>query len=317
MDAGSYAVVITNLAGSVTSASAVLTVISTNPPGQLFADDFTRGPDPGPIAPWIAQSGTWTVTGGALRSGTNALNGYAYAYITNVFTNFTVQGQVRFQTGGYGGGLGACVNRTSGAHYGAWIYPENSPGGSSVLKLVKFQTWTSWSYQGASYTPMAQVSLSSVGTNWHTLSLTCSNKQITVSVDGTQRINMSDAEATTYLSGGISADMWTDTRGYQMWVDNVTVTSLSGTSGNLAGQSPPAIILLPPHIQNITVTNGYATVTWTATSNNIYRLQYKSDFGETNWTDVTGDVQATASTAAKSDKIGNAGQRYYRVLQVQ
>jgi hypothetical protein len=315
-DAGTYAVVITNLAGSVTSSPATLTIISTNPPGQLFADDFTRGTDPGPISPWIAQSGTWTVTGGALRTGTNTLSSYGYAYITNTFTNFTLQGQVRFQmNNAYGGGLGACLNRANGAHYGAWLYPEGSPAGSNLLRLVKFQTWTTWAYQGASYTPMAQVRVGSVGTNWHTLSLTCSNNQIRVSYDGTQMINTNDAEASPYLSGGISADLWTDTRGYLMYFDNVTVTSLNGLQGQTLMQ--PLVTAEPPQIQSIVVTNGYATVTWTASPESNYRLQYKNDLNAPEWSDVQPDIIADGPTASATDKVGAVSQRYYRVVRLQ
>jgi len=312
LDAAGYTVVLTNAAGSVTSSVATLT-IATNPPGQLFADDFTRGTDPGPLTPWVVQSGTWTVTGGALRTGTNTLRTYANAYITNSWTNYMLQGQVRFQAGAYGGGLGACVNRATGAHYGAWIYPEGSGGGSNLLRLVKFQAWTTWGYQGASFTPMRQVNLASVGTNWHTLSLVCSNNQITVSFDGTQMINMADAEATPYLSGGISADMWTDAHGYLMWVDNVTVNALgSGGTGLMTLQSLSAPTA--PAIQSINVINGFATITWSAVSGGIYRLQFKEDLGTADWMDVGGDVVAAGDIASKSDKMGNATQRFYRVV---
>jgi hypothetical protein len=315
-DAGAYTVIVTNLAGSVTSSPSTLTVISTNPPGQLFADDFTRGTDPGPISPWIAQSGTWTVTGGALRTGTNTLSSYGYAYITNTFTNYTLQGQVRFQmNNAYGSGLGACVNRANGAHYGAWLYPEASPAGSNLLRLVKFQTWTTWGYQGASYTPVAQVRVASVGTNWHTLSLTCSNNQIGISYDGTQMISTNDAEASPYLSGGISADMWTDTRGYLMYFDNVTVTSLNGVQGQAIAQSL-VVSADPPQIQSIVVKDGYATVTWSVTAGSTYRLQSKDSLSAPDWADIQPDIVADGPTASASDKVGAATQRFYRVVRL-
>ena len=69
-DAGNYSVIASNAAGSVSSAMATLTVIDTNPPPpQFFADDFTRGTDPAPITPWVAQSGAWSITGGVLKAG--------------------------------------------------------------------------------------------------------------------------------------------------------------------------------------------------------------------------------------------------------
>ena len=75
-----------------------------------------------------------------------------------------MQGRFQFPVGAFGGGLGGRVNPVTGAHYAAWIYPEGSAGGSSVLKLIKFQNWTSLGYNGSSYTPMQQVSLAGVGT---------------------------------------------------------------------------------------------------------------------------------------------------------
>src|SRR5689334_21899833 len=50
---------------------------------QLFSDNFSRGTDPGPLSPWVAQSGNWAVTGGQLVGGTNANNSFAFLYVTN------------------------------------------------------------------------------------------------------------------------------------------------------------------------------------------------------------------------------------------
>src|SRR5882724_13038614 len=113
---------------------------------QLFSDNFTRGSDPGPLTPWLAESGTWTVTGGAMQAGTNAMFSYANAIVTNNWTNYTVQARIRFQANAFGGGLGGRVDTNSGAHYAAWVFPENSPSGSNVLRLIKFQTFTSFGY---------------------------------------------------------------------------------------------------------------------------------------------------------------------------
>src|SRR5438045_6851424 len=79
---------------------------------------------------------------------------------------------------------------------------------------------------------MQQVSLPGVGTNWHTLKLGCYGNQISVSYDGTVYINTTDTEATPYLIGGVSVDLWTDTVRYSMLVDNLVVTSLVNNSLN-------------------------------------------------------------------------------------
>ena len=190
---------------------------------QSFSDDFNRTTLP----PWIAQSGTWAVSGGVCSSGPNPSSGYAQAYITNVWTNISAQARFRFTTNGYGGGLGARVNTATGARYSAWIYPENSPGGSSVLKLIKFQDWSAFGYNGNSYVPIKQISLASVGTNWHTLRMEIRTNLITVAYDGATLISTNDIEAAPLPSGGVSLEMWNDAASYVMSVDDVAVSTLT------------------------------------------------------------------------------------------
>ena len=189
--------------------------------GTVFRDTFAHA---GTLSPWVAQLGTWAVTTNYLLQGTNAASGYSYAYVAGNWTNYTLEGQIQFSsTNGYGGGLGGCLQTASGAHYGAWVYPEGSPGGSNVLRLVKFQDWTDFSYTNVIGATMAQASLPSVGTNWHTLKLAFQTNQISVYYDGSLYINTTDVEAQPYLYGGISADMYTDSTPYVMSVSNVTV----------------------------------------------------------------------------------------------
>jgi hypothetical protein len=334
-DAAAYSVIVSNIAGGVTSLPATLAVTaSTNPPSLLFSDNFTRSNNPGPLAPWLDEAGTWAVTGGVLVGGPDAPDSYAYVYITNSWSNYTAQAQFQFQTNGYGGGLGAYVNPATGAHYGAWIYPEGSPGGSSVVKLVKFQTWTTWGYEGASYTPMTQASLPGVGTNWHTLALSIASGQITVSFDSNQVISTTDGEATPYTSGAISLDMWTDATGYTMTVDNVAVNSNTNATGNV-GQALPqggtvsgvttgaesaAPLATPapqPMIQSVLLRQGVITLTWSAVPNQTYRVQYNDSLSSTGWQNLAPDISASSATATLTNAVGNAPQRFYRVMVVQ
>ena len=62
--------------------------------GQIFSDDFTRDTDPGPLSPWVNYSGNWSVTGGGLKGGTNALDSFAFAYVANNWTNYSVQARI-------------------------------------------------------------------------------------------------------------------------------------------------------------------------------------------------------------------------------
>ncbi len=198
-------------------ASVNLTVVSTS--GVLFSDNFTRPPNtPNPLSPWIQALGNWTVANGSLQ-GSSSPNTYAAVYYANTpsWTDYSVQGLVQFPAGAFGGGIGGRVNSTTGAHYGAWIYPDGSVGGSNVLKLVKFSNWTSWSG-----TPMQQINLPSVGTGSHALKMVFSGSNIQVFYDGTLMINVTDNSA-PYLSGGISGDLWTYSSSYVMSIKNIVV----------------------------------------------------------------------------------------------
>jgi hypothetical protein len=210
--------------GQSNSAPATVS-ISVQPPA-LFSDNFTRASDPGPLDPWQVQSGNWTVTGGVMKSGTNALTTYGFAFITNSYNNYSVQAKVQFQAGGFGGGIGGRLNPATGSHYAAWIYPENSTGGSNVLRLIKFQSYSSFSYLGVAG-PIAEVNLPSVGTGFHTVKLAFLSNRIAAYFDGNLMITVPDQEATPYLSGSAILDMWTDNTGYQMSVDDVIINPLA------------------------------------------------------------------------------------------
>ena len=216
---------------TVTDVEIVYTPGAVSADDVLFSDDFTRGTDPGPLTPWVAQAGTWTVTGGVLLGGPNTASSYGDVYYANSWSDYSVQAQFQFPAGAYGGGLGGRLDPTTGAHYAAWIYPEGSSGGSSVLKLVNFQNWTNFNV-------LQTVNLAGVGTSWHTLTLSFSGSQITVSYDANQVISVTD---TSYSSGGISLDMWTDSTPYVMAVDNVLVATAAGggTASKLAILSVP------------------------------------------------------------------------------
>lgn len=258
------------------------------------------------------------MTGGVLKGGKNTAQTYGYAYLTNNWTNYSVQAQFQFPSGAYGGGVGGFLNPTTGAHYAAWIYPESSPGGARLLKLVKFQTWTTWGYNGSSSTPMQQVSLASVGTTWHTLKLGLSGTQITVSYDTNQVMSVPDTEATPYTSGGVSVDMWTSSTKYVMSVDNVMVTSLAtGASVARAIASSPQLVMPAPVIESIVLAEDSLVISWSAVGGNSYRLQFTDGLGNATWTDVLPEMMATGPTATITNAIGSAPQRFYRVLLVQ
>jgi hypothetical protein len=153
--------------------------------------------------------------------GSSARGTYGYCFLTNSWSDYSVQAEVQFTAGAYGGGVGGRLDPTIGSHYAAWIYPENSPGGSNVLALVRFTGWTNW-------TCMATQPLASVGTTNHTVKLTFSGARTDVFFDdlGTAKISAADTNSVWYSSGGVSLDMWTGSTGpdYVLSVQHAVVT---------------------------------------------------------------------------------------------
>ncbi|MGD0262554.1 MAG: Ig-like domain-containing protein, partial [Verrucomicrobiota bacterium] len=230
------------------NATVTISVLSIVP---LFSDNFS-GTN---LSPWLTNSGLWAVTNGALLGGINPLSSYGIAYITNSWSNYSVQASVQFPAGAFGGGVDACLNTATGARYSAWIYPEGSPGGSNTLKLIKFQTWTTFGYDGTDNSdPMASVNLASVGTIAHTLKLACAGSRIAVFLDGTLMISQTDydSEAAPYSSGAIGVDFWTATNGYQMSVENVLVASLVNNDSYSATENTPLTVNAPGVLGNDT-----------------------------------------------------------------
>src|SRR5580704_17129899 len=103
----------------------------------LYSDNFSRSTNPAPITPWLMPAsvpGIWEINNGAMLGQAQAADDYEYVYVTNVFTNYSVQARVSFSaTNSWGGGIGGYLNTNTGAHYAAWLYPEGSDGGGPAI----------------------------------------------------------------------------------------------------------------------------------------------------------------------------------------
>jgi hypothetical protein len=214
-----------------------------------------------------------------------------------------VEARFRFPGAVYGAALGGRLNPTTGAHYAAWIYPEGSPAGGSSLSLVKFQNWTNWGYGGKQFAPMQRISLTGVGTNWHAIKLTFQDQLITVSYDGVQMISTADLEPQPLQSGGISADVWTDTSPYTMSVDLIRVTT---------PLPPPEAIGILADANSATV-----TVTFSGTAGNQYLVQTASNLAPpVLWNSVSTNTAGTNGLWVFTDSITNALRRFYRAAEL-
>jgi hypothetical protein len=196
----------------VTNSGLGVAGITVVPSGALFSDDFSRTA----LSPWNSVLGTWSLVNGTLQ-GIAGSGAYGYLCLATNWTDYSIEGRIQFSSDAYGGGLGGRVNPTTGAHYGAWVYPVN---GGNVIKLIKFSAWTSWSG-----TPMQQVSLPAVGTNSHSLKLVFQSTRIQVYYDGSVLLDVTDTGfdgTSPFLSGGISVDLSQGT----IIADNILVSSL-------------------------------------------------------------------------------------------
>jgi len=87
--------------------------------------------------------------------------------------------------------------------------------------------------------------------------------------------------------------------------------SISYVQGTLTVVPPP-----PPPVAQAPVLSGSGDVVinWNAASNSTYRVQYKNDLSDANWTDLIPDVTATGNIASYTDHPGQVSGRFYRII---
>jgi hypothetical protein len=98
---------------------------------------------------------------------------------------------------------------------------------------------------------------------------------------------------------------------------NITVRVTDNGSPPLHDTKSFAVTVAPaPVIQEISLSNNFVTITWTAIAGQTYRLEYRTDLIGNGWTNLPPDVTATGPTASKSDSILSSTQKFYRVFVV-
>jgi hypothetical protein len=94
--------------------------------------------------------------------------------------------------------------------------------------------------------------------------------------------------------------------------------SLRVTDGSLSSTKIfQVIVVAPPRFSQITnASDGTLTLNVSAFAGKTYRVEYKNNLEDANWTPLASDVVAGSSTISVTDStIGNA-HRFYRVLQL-
>jgi len=281
-NAGGYSVVVTNSAGSATSAVAALTV--------LVPPDITAQPTNQNV---VAGSNTFvavTATGTASLSYQWRFNG----------TNLANGGQF----GGVGSPTLSITNAQPGNAGSYSVVVTNSAGSvtSAVAVLAVLvppvitaqpQSLTNVTGTTASFSASATGS-APVSYQWQFNGVNLANSG-RISGATTNALTIANVQAT-------------NAGNYTLVVSNIAgaVTSVVATLA----------VTAPPVIESIALSNGVVVITWSAVSGRSYRLQFKEGLASTNWNDVLPDVLAVGPVAGAHDGIGNAGQRFYRVLLV-
>jgi hypothetical protein len=86
---------------------------------------------------------------------------------------------------------------------------------------------------------------------------------------------------------------------------------LTNADGQVATLTNGFTYLAPPVFQTVTRSGTNVTLTWSATPGQTYQLQYKTDLGQPAWINLL-TVTATNSTAAAADVLNPASHRFYR-----
>jgi hypothetical protein len=158
----------------------------------------------------------------------------------------------------------------------------------------------------AAWSAVATATDSDIPANPLTFTLVSGPAGLTVTTNGLINWTPTQAQALNTYTVTISV---TDTNPPAVNAKSLSVTNSFQITVNVASNDFRII--------SITTTNGVATVTWTSVAGNYYRLQYKDSLTAASWSDVIPDVQATNQTASTTNVLGDATQRFYRVMLVQ
>jgi hypothetical protein len=279
-----------------------ITVVATNSdpydtvnPTLTATNTFTVVVNEVNIAPILPVIGTRTIAANSLLT----------------VTNTATEPNIHAVTAGYG-----LVNAPAGASISAGgiiTWTPSSPGTNMITTVVT----NSDSYDLVNPALTATNSFTvvvTVGTNnppLRILSITATNGVIT--------ITWSSVAGQTYAVQYKNSA--TDTNWQQLGANMVatnTTSTATDTNSNpqryyrieqVLVQSNPA-----PVIQSIALLGGKVILTWSAVSNDVYAVQYKTNITSTNWVNIAPNVTASGPTASITNAIGTSPQQFYRVL---
>jgi hypothetical protein len=182
--------------------------VSTQVGTMLFSDNFSAGAGNWTVGPlgfnsaWSVVNGTYTYSG----------EGHTQSWAgSSSWTDYTVATSFQLSsTNDYPGGLRGRVNTTTGASYGAWIYPAEG-----IIRLYRIGQWNI----DAGNTLLGTATGLVMNANVHNIRLSFQGTTIKVYYDNVLVITATDA---TYTQGAIALDV----SDQPIVFSNVTVISL-------------------------------------------------------------------------------------------
>jgi len=122
--------------------------------------------------------------------------------------------------------------------------------------------------------------------------------------DGTNNVE------SVFIPAGAATNFTVTISAAQINADAIT------NSGSLPEQDFALVIynaqVMQPVAQSVSTSHNLVTMNWVVPVNFNYRVQFKNDLTDANWTDLTSDILATNSPVTVTDSIG-ATQRFYRL----
>ena len=110
---------------------------------------------------------------------------------------------------------------------------------------------------------------------------------------------------------------WTAPQVTTNQTNSATVVVTDNGSPMLSNSKTLSIIVIaPPKLSSVAVTNGNVNLLWSTFSGRTYQLQYKADLNAPSWIDLGAPTNAAGASISISDVAAVDQQRFYRIIQL-
>jgi Lamin Tail Domain/CotH kinase protein len=106
--------------------------------------------------------------------------------------------------------------------------------------------------------------------------------------------------------------VWTPVSGPSTNAVSVVVTD-NGVPSLSATQTFIITVVMPPRLEGITINGNELILNWLTAAGQNYQVEYKDDLNDGFWTALGGTINGTGERMALTNKLPNAGQRFYRL----